>query len=391
MVPTVDTDRNVVEIEDDRGSELMRAVVIGGGIVGLTSGLALRRAGIDVVICERAPEIRAAGAGLGLWANALAVFDELGIGEQVRAIGKPSEMYFHDPAGRLLDSPEFGVEDHRYLLVHRARLTELLADAVGREHLRLATAFESYEEHADHVTVRLSDGGSEDGDLLVGVDGAYSSVRARLVPGTAAREHPGHHAWRAVLPATGIAVAEDRLILGTHGCRGGYLRTYDGGVYWLVNQFNSPAPTGTRKQQALERVAHLDDGGRNAVLAELVAATPEEQILHNQIMLVPPLPHWVSARVALAGDAAHAMSPHITAGATLGIEDAGLLAGLLAGDADVPAALAAYEATQIPRYAHVARLSAAVEHAATPREFARHYVAFSHWMTSQEPRRRVRA
>jgi 2-polyprenyl-6-methoxyphenol hydroxylase-like FAD-dependent oxidoreductase len=67
----------------------MRAVVIGAGIVGLTSGIALRRAGIDVVVCEHAPEIRAAGAGLGLWSNALAVFDELGIGEQVRAVGKP--------------------------------------------------------------------------------------------------------------------------------------------------------------------------------------------------------------------------------------------------------------------------------------------------------------
>ena len=97
-------------------------------------------------------------------------------------------------------------------------------------------------------------------------------------------------------------------------------------------------------------------------------------------MLVPPLPHWVSARVVLAGDAAHAMSPHITAGATLGIEDAALLGHLLTATADVPAALAAYEASQIPRYAHVARLSAAVEHAPTPQEFARHYAAFSHWM-----------
>jgi 2-polyprenyl-6-methoxyphenol hydroxylase-like FAD-dependent oxidoreductase len=359
----------------------MRAVVIGGGIVGLTSGLALRRAGIEVVIYERAPEIRAAGAGLGLWANALAVFDEFGIGEQVRAIGKPSEMYFHDPAGRLLDTPEFGVEDHQYLLVHRAKLTDLLADAVGRENIRLATAFEAYDEHADHVTVRLSDGSSEDADVLVGVDGAYSAVRARLVPGTDAREHHGHHAWRAVLPVTDIAVPGDRLILGANRCRGGYLRTHGGGVYWLVNQFDSPALTGTPKQQAMERARHLEDG--NAVLAELIAATPEEQILHNQIMLVPPLPHWVSARVVLAGDAAHAMSPHITAGATLGIDDAALLAGLLAGATDVPAALAAYEATQIPRYAHIAELSSAVEHAPTPQEFARHYAAFSHWMISQ--------
>jgi 2-polyprenyl-6-methoxyphenol hydroxylase-like FAD-dependent oxidoreductase len=358
----------------------MRAVVIGGGIVGLTSGLALRRAGIEVTIYEHAPEIRAAGAGLGLWANALAVFDELGVGEHVRAIGKPSEMYFHDAAGRLLDTPGFGVEDHQFLLVHRAKLNELLADAVGRENIRLATGFAEYDEHADHVTVRLSDGSSEDADVLVGADGAYSAVRAQLVPGTAAQEHVGHHAWRAVLPATSITVTEDRLILGTHGCRGGFVRTYDGGVYWLVNQFDTPPLTGPLKEQALQRAAHLTTEGRNTVLAELISATPEAQILHNQIMLVPPLPRWASARVVLAGDAAHAMSPHITAGATLGIEDAALLGGLLTPTADVPTALAAYEAGQIPRYAHVAQLSAAVEHAATPQEFAQRYAAFSHWM-----------
>lgn len=362
----------------------MRAVVIGGGIVGLTSGLALRRAGIDLVIYEHAPEIRAAGAGLGLWANALAVFDGLGVGEQVRAIGKPGEMYFHDAAGRRLDTPEFGVEDHRFLLVHRAKLNDLLADAVGRENIRLGTGFAGYAEHADHVTVRLTDGSADNADVLVGADGTYSAVRERLVPGTSAREHPGHHAWRAVIPNPGLVLGEDRLILGTHGCRGGYLRTYDGGVYWLVNQFDTPELTGSPKQQALERAARLEEGGNDGVLAELVAATDEDQILHNQIMLVPPLPRWVSARVVLAGDAAHAMSPHITAGATLGIEDAALLGRLLTPAGDVPAALAAYEADRIPRYAHVAELSAAVEHAPTPQEFARHYAAFSHWMVARE-------
>jgi 2-polyprenyl-6-methoxyphenol hydroxylase-like FAD-dependent oxidoreductase len=358
----------------------MRAVVIGGGIVGLTTGLALRRAGIDVVVCERAPEIRAAGAGLGLWANALAVFDGLGLGDQVRAIGKPGEMYFHDAAGRLLETPEFGPEDHRFLLVHRAKLTDLLADAVGRDDIRLATGFAAYEEHANHVTVRLTDGSEEPADVLVGADGAYSTVRAQLVPGSPAQEHAGHHAWRAVIPDPGLELTGNRVVLGAHGCRGGYVRTHDGGVYWLVNQFNAPEPTGTLKQQAFERAAHLHEAGNDGVLTELIAATPEDRILHNRIMLVPPLPRWASARVVLAGDAAHAMSPHITAGATLGIEDAALLGRLLDPAGDVPAALAGYEADRIPRYARVAELSAAVEHAPTPQEFARHYAAFSHWM-----------
>ncbi|MGE0215316.1 FAD-dependent monooxygenase [Mycolicibacterium sp.] len=358
----------------------MRAVVVGAGIVGLTSGLALRRAGIDVVVYERATEIRAAGTALGLWANAMAVFDDLGVGDRVRAIGKPGELYFHDAAGQRLETPEYGVADHELELVHRAKLNDLLADAVGRENIRLATGFESYTEHQDCVTVRFTDGSAETADVLVGADGAFSMVREQLVPGAAAQEHPGHHVWRALLPDPGPDLTGNRLILGGDRCRGGYLRTYDGGMYWLVNQFDTPALTGTLKQQALQRAAHLGEDGRSGLLFKLIDATPEEEILHNQIMIVPPLPHWASARVVLVGDAAHAMSPHITAGATLGIEDAALLARLLTPPADVPAALATYQGDRIPRYAHVAALSAAVEHAPTPADFAHHYAAFHHWM-----------
>lgn len=359
---------------------MRRAVVIGAGIVGLTTSLALRRAGIEVVVHERAPEIRAAGTGLGLWANAMAVFDELGIGDEVRAFGKPGEMYFHDAAGRLLETPEYGVDDHRFLLVHRAKLNDLLADAVGRENIHLSSAFERFDERDGQVAVRSATGREDIADVLVGADGAFSAVREQVVPGTAARRHPGHHVWRAIVPDPGGSLTEDRLILGSERCRGGYVRTHDGSVYWLVNQFDTPPLTGTLKDQARHRAARLGADGGNRVLDELIAATPEEAILHNEIMIVPPLPRWVSARVALAGDAAHAMSPHITAGATLGIEDAALLGRLLTPPADVPAALKTYEADRIPRYAHVADLSAAVEHAPSPQDFATRYAAFHHWM-----------
>ncbi|WP_197680342.1 FAD-dependent monooxygenase [Mycolicibacterium rutilum] len=289
-------------------------------------------------------------------------------------------MYFHDADGRLLTTPEFGVEDHRFLLVHRRMLSDLLADAVGRENIRVGAGFECYVEHPDHVDVRFADGSADTVDVLIGADGVYSTVREQLLPGVTAQEHPGHDVWRAVIPNPGLSMPEDRLILGTHGCRGGYVRTHDGFVYWLVNQFNTPALAGTLKHQALQRAAHLGADGENSILHQLITATPEEAILHNQIMIVPPLARWASARVALAGDAAHAMSPHITAGATLGVEDAALLGRLLTSPADVPAALDAYETDRMPRYAHVAELSAAVEHAATPAQFARNYAAFHHWM-----------
>ncbi|MEV6633630.1 FAD-dependent monooxygenase [Actinoplanes sp. NPDC051470] len=362
----------------------MRAVVAGGGIVGLTSAIAMHRAGIEAVIHEQAPAIRAAGAGLGLWANALAVFDELGLGEQVRAIGRPAEMYFRDDAGELIHPPGFSEDDHRYLLVHRAKLNELLADAVGRDNIRLNSRLVGYDETDAGVAAHFDDRTTVEADVLVGADGAYSVVRSLLLPGSDAVEHEGHHAWRSVVrPPAGVTVDEGVIVLGANRTRGGYVPTVDGTVYWLVNQFNVDSLEGTAKDQATHRAAFLDTTGWNPALPALIASTPEEQVLHNQIMLVPPLPRWVSHRVVLAGDAAHALSPHITAGASLGVEDALVLARLLASADGVPAALTAYERDRIPHYRTVNELSKKVEDSATPAEFAANYLAFSHWMLNR--------
>jgi 2-polyprenyl-6-methoxyphenol hydroxylase-like FAD-dependent oxidoreductase len=362
----------------------MRAVVVGGGIVGLTSAIALRSMGIDAVVHEQASDIRAAGAGLGLWANALAVFGELGLGAQLRAIGKPAEMYFRDPTGKLIDPPGFSTDDHSYLLVHRAKLNELLARTVGQENIRLNSRLAGYEETDAGVTARFTDGTAVDAELLVGADGAYSVVRSQLIPGSEAVEHNGHYAWRSVVkPPAGVRVDAGVIVLGDRRSRGGYVPTVDGSVYWLVNQFESPSLEGTPKQQALERAALLDTTGWNPVLLALIESTPDEQILGNQIMLVPPLPRWVSTRVALVGDSAHALSPHITAGASLGVEDALLLARLLASTDDIPAALAAYERDRIPHYGKINELSRKVENSTTPDEFATNYVAFTHWMLNR--------
>jgi 2-polyprenyl-6-methoxyphenol hydroxylase-like FAD-dependent oxidoreductase len=151
-------------------------------------------------------------------------------------------------------------------------------------------------------------------------------------------------------------------------------------VYWLVNQFGADRLEGTPKEQALVRARFLDTTGWNRALLPLIESTPDAKILHNQIMLVPPLSQWVSQRVALVGDAAHALSPHITAGASLGVEDPMVLARLLDSTQAVAGALAAYQRDRLPHYAQVNELSRKVENSATPDEFATNYLAFTHWM-----------
>src|SRR6187551_2161108 len=107
----------------------------------------------------------------------------------------------------------------------------------------------------------------------------------------------------------------------------------------MVNQFDSAAPTGSIKAEALARAAHLNEGGWNDPLVRLIERTPEETILHNQIMFVPELTHWTSRHVALIGDAAHGLSPHISAGGTLGVEDVKVLARQIQIQPDLATAL----------------------------------------------------
>ncbi|MFI5843064.1 FAD-dependent monooxygenase [Catenuloplanes sp. NPDC051500] len=363
----------------------MRVIIAGGGLVGLTTGLALHRAGADVLVCEQATEIRAAGAAIGLWRNALDVFARIGVGDDVEAIGTTVRTWFYNAAGDRFRAPGSTEADHTMLLLPRPELTRLLADVLTPARIRLGRTVTGFDERPGAVTVRFDDGSSADADLLIGADGVYSRVREALLPGYRATPHAGHHAWRAVVPAGDEPAQGSVLTVGHHRTRGGFTRTYGGNTTWMVNQFDCPPLTGTVKEQALQRAGHLDDGGWGEPLRRLIARTPDDRILHNQIVVVPRLPRFSGARVALIGDAAHGLSPHISAGGTLGIEDVGVLAGLLGPGADVSAALARYDADRLTRYDTVHELSAAVERSRDAEEYARHYAAFSHWMLAEAP------
>lgn len=361
----------------------MRVIIAGGGIVGLTTGTAFKATGWDVLVCEQAAEIRAAGAAIGLWPNALDVLSELGLGEAIQAICTPVETWFYNAEGDRLRAPGFDVADHTFQLIPRPELNQLLAQAVGFANIRLGAKVIAFEENADHVVVRFSDGRVEHANLLVGADGVYSALRAQLVPGHAAQEHQGHHVWRGMLPSGDEPAEGSILTVGHQRARGGYARTHGGQVVWMVNQFDSVAPTGTKKEEALRRAALLGDHGWNDALAKLIERTPEAQILHNQIMYVPPLPRWTSKRVVLIGDAAHGLSPHISAGGTLGVEDVHVLIQAMQKQSTIASALSSYESNRIPHYARVHKLAHAVELARDAREYALTYARFTHWMLGE--------
>ncbi|MQY21841.1 Aurachin C monooxygenase/isomerase [Nocardia sp. RB20] len=363
----------------------MRVVVAGGGLVGLTAAAALGQAGHEVTVVEQASEIRAAGAGIGLWENALREFDRLGIGADVRSAGHEIDAWFFDAAGRPVRPAGYGDDAHRFLFVARPELNVLLADAVGPQRIRLGDRVTGFTETGDGVRVLLESGRHLDADLLVGADGVHSKVRAALVPDSAARPDAGHYAWRAVIPAGAERPEGTVLTVGRDRTRGGYSRLPGDRTMWMVNQFDVGELPGTPRDRALARAHNLAENGWHDELLRMIEATPEDAILENPILLVPELPHWTSAHVALIGDAAHGLSPHISAGGTLGVEDVGVLRACLSATADLPTALREYERRRRERFARVREFSAEIEFAADAGQFARRYAAFSHWMLTTAP------
>jgi 2-polyprenyl-6-methoxyphenol hydroxylase-like FAD-dependent oxidoreductase len=186
---------------DDR-----KALIVGGGIGGLTAALALRRAGIEAVVFEQAPRLQdvQSGGGLLVWNNGMRALREIGLAEQVEAAAAVLDVTtFNSYRGGLLATwpiekvaQDLGVPT---VGVVRGDLHRVLADALGEDAIQVGAHYESYTANGDGVTVRFSDGREERGDILVGADGVRSSVRPHLIGGQGDLRPPGYWGIQAVV------------------------------------------------------------------------------------------------------------------------------------------------------------------------------------------------
>lgn len=342
----------------DNNSPARTAIVVGGGIGGLATGLALTARGWRVQVLEQAARFGEIGAGLSLWSNGVRALGALGLGEEVRDRALvETEAGIRDTTGRWLsrtDTEELGRRYGPLVMMHRADLLDTLRKGLPDGALRAGATVTDVRSSDGAPEVR-HDGGVVDADLVVGADGIHSVVRSALWEQSPAPRYAGYTAWRLIVdPGERLAVGGETW---GRGERVGIAPLPDGRTY-MFGVAN--AAEGGRSPDGELAELRRRFGDWHSPIPALLDAAGEDAVMRHDVYDLPPLRTFASGRVALVGDAAHAMTPNMGQGANQALEDAVTLAAVLDDHDTVPEALAAYDRIRRPRAQLIAQRSARI-------------------------------
>lgn len=334
------------------------ALIVGAGIGGLAAGLALRRAGWEIRIFERAATPRELGFALALAPNAMAALDALGVAGAIASNGvAPVRVEVRHADGRRIRRFEWATtsvpataQTHVALrpVVHGA-----LLDAVGSASIELDSEAAGVESGADGVVLTLRNGRTIPGDVLIGADGAGSAIRKDLHPDEPPPRASGYWAIRGVAQDVGHHLGDlSAVAFFGPGIESSAARASERAVYWYISLLTADVGDGRDAAALLRRRL----AGVDPALRAIVEATPSADLRSEALLRRDPLASWGRGRVTLLGDAAHPVLPHTGQGAAQALEDAVALGLVLTSGAEVEAALRRYEQVRFRRTRQIQRL-----------------------------------
>jgi 2-polyprenyl-6-methoxyphenol hydroxylase-like FAD-dependent oxidoreductase len=313
-----------------------KVLIVGGGIGGLATAIALQKAGIETEIVEKQKEWNVYGVGIILQSNALRAIDALGITEEFLAVGTThSALHIRDSQGNMIfDAPihpsgKFNMTGG----IPRKDLHEILLQAAIKHgtKITMGTTIEVIENAGSFVYTKFTDGTSGTYDLVIGADGVRSKVR-NLVFGDIEPNFVGQAVWRYTFKRP-KDLENITMYYGQKAKAGIVPMTKDSCYVFVV----TAEPGNPWKQEdqlhVLMREATQEFGGLIAELSEQIT-DPKEVVYRPLETLIVEKP-WYRDRVLLIGDSAHATVPHLAQGAAMAIEDALVLSELLQKDEPV--------------------------------------------------------
>ena len=343
----------------------LRILVAGGGIGGLTAALCLAKRGHEVTVFEQAATFGEVGAGIQLSPNCTRVLHDLGLERQLRACAfLPEAIEFrHWGSGGIIGQSALGEDAVRrygfpYYHAHRADLLSVLVEAARRvPNIQLLCDAEArcFKQSGSRATLSTP-GGDHDGEVLIGADGIHSAIRAGLWGDDHSR-FTGCIAWRALVPTDRLPKGLIRPVATAWWGPGKHFVHYYVRRGELVNCVGVVEKTGWEIESWTERGDHAefaaDFAGWHESIRRLIDNADTNSLFKWALHDREPMPRWGEDRVTLMGDACHPTLPFMAQGAAMAIEDGAVLAGCLADDSDVPAALQRYERLRRDRTARV--------------------------------------
>ena len=328
-----------------------RILVVGAGIAGLATAVALQRRGFEATIVEERIDT-SVGAGISIWPNALAALDEIGLGHAVRAAGgrvAAGAMRWSDGSWLRHPAPERIVKalGEPLVVVRRAVLTNLLVDALADSTIESSLAAEELVLTATGVRVTMSDNSIREVAAVVGADGVGSMV-ARHLNGSLRHRYAGYTAWRGIAEhALDLELAGETVGAGTEF---GHVPLGPDHTYWFGTERRpegTASPVGELAYLRAKYRAWADP------IPALLDATDQDAVLRNDLYDREVARQWSRGPVVIVGDAAHPMRPHLGQGGCQGLEDAATLAHVLGSGptlpADLPGVFARFAAFRKPR------------------------------------------
>lgn len=334
----------------------MKVAIIGGGIGGLTTALALLKNNLDVTIYESASEIKSVGAGIIMANNAMQVFDKLGIRQKIEKAGhKISTITITDPQLKTLSDVQLDTFERKYgvynTAIHRADLQMILAEEIGFENIKLSKRLSKIEK-GNGYQLTFEDGSFVNTDVVIGADGIKSVVRQQVFNIGKLRSSK-QKCWRGVSEFDWTAKYNHQAVEAWgKGKRFGFVRINDQKVYWYA----------VINENLVKNPNHLAElfADFNPEVPRMISETPKEKIFVNDIIDLEPIYQWQKDRVCLIGDAAHATTPNMGQGACQAIEDAYILGKLLGEGKSIDEVFRQYEQLRMKKAHYIVNMSSTI-------------------------------